>query len=241
MTVYRFIGFPDMDAIDGGHDFQLPWVRCDRCGQHWGNGDFSFPAFEFDSANPIFTNERCEMTPDELESVRRNILQQLGRQVWMPPHSSLGPYVGTSHTLKLKDFVDAGGGALLISRTAHAKLKEIGIDLMTGPAHVRCRGKMLDTHLVLHIEPVTQPVLHPTTVKALTYTYCPHCGGKRKSDLRAEVKLGEYKLRKDRVPKGATLFRPYEWHQILATEAFVEAVAPLELKGATFKPWGEVV
>jgi hypothetical protein len=188
----------------------------------------------------MFSNEQCTLSPEELDAVREKILAKVGRHVWMPPYSSLGPYVGTSHTTKLTDFVDSSS-AILISRIALEKLREAGIELLTGPAHVRCRGKMLDSHLVLHVEPLPEPELAPATVEALTMKYCSRCGHSYKADPCAKVKPGQYQLRKDRVPMTATLFCLYEWAELLATEAFVDAASKLGLSGAKFRPWGTVV
>ena len=237
--VYTFTGFPDMTSIDGAYDYHLPQVKCQCSLNSSGDGYFAFPALEFDAQDPMFSDENCALSPEELNVVRARILKKVGRRVWLPPGASLGPFSGTSHTSKLTDFVDPS--YLLISKRALEKLDGAGVSLRTGPAHIRCRGKMLDSHLALQVEPIAEPVLAASTVEALTLEYCAICGDCHKVDPRRKLKPGECQLRKEVVPSEATVFKLYEWSLTLVTQRFTEVATELGLSGAKFKPWGTLV
>ena len=244
MNVYEWNCFDrtvPMTSIDGAFDYHLPGVRCScEDGSVVAPGEFAFPAFAFDQANPLFTDEefRVSVSLEELEAIRRSILDPVGRSVWMPPGAELGPYVGTSHTTKLTDFVD--GGHILVSKAAVERLAQAGVHLLTGPAQVRCRGKLLDSHWVLHVEPTLEPTLTKATLEAKSMVCCPQCGVCRCTKHQRSVKPGERRLDGRQVPKGPTLFRLYEWGQLLATDEDVDTVSGLGLSGVTFEKWGEV-
>lgn len=96
MNVYEWNCFDrtvPMTSIDGAFDYHLPGVRCScEDGSVVAPGEFAFPAFAFDQANPLFTDEefRVSVSLEELEAIRRSISTPWGEACGCRPGRAWG-------------------------------------------------------------------------------------------------------------------------------------------------------
>lgn len=241
MTAYSIDG-DGPTYLDGEQKYQLPFVRCSSCRQTWGDGRYSLPAFdyEFYAEETLSDTERI-VSLGELDRLRARILERVGREVWLPPGASLGPFYGLSVTTRLRDFEMCGPYGPLISLDALEVMSNDGVRVLTGRAVLRCHGKRIDTHAALHIESAPRPLLAPRTVDLLTLQHCLSCDGYSPRDPRATMKMGEYELMKQFVPAGAPIFRLREWSARIVSEAFMDCVKRRGLKGIRFREFGRYV
>lgn len=125
-------------------------------------------------------------------------------------------------------------------------LRQAGIELETGRCLIKCRGKDVESHLALHLEPAA--LLTEECLAERMYVHCESCGD-YSCPPRGELLLRGldpnpkrgYLIRRDLLPSGKDLVMMRESLEILASDRFREVVQKHKLTGLAFEECGEYV
>src|SRR5690242_16209588 len=143
-------------TVDLGYDYNLPRVECLECEpqwKSWGDGVIEYPAFKFEFLNKKeFTFKRV-VSVAEFKRIQNKIEMAAGRPVMVIPGASIGELSGTSAKTRLNDFAWGRITVPQISKWARDLLVSEGINLLTAECTIRCRGRKLDSHLAIQVEP----------------------------------------------------------------------------------------
>jgi len=89
----------DDAAVDLSYDYNLPRVECLECTpdwKYWGDGDFEYPAFDFEFLNPEEFPFRRVVSVAEFGRYQERIARAAGRRVTIIPGASIGRLSGTA-------------------------------------------------------------------------------------------------------------------------------------------------
>jgi hypothetical protein len=229
-------------TVDLGYDYHLPFVQCLECSpewKNWGSGMFEYPAFKFDFLNhEEFTDDRV-VSVAEFHQIRRRIVLAAGRPVLIIPGASIGELSGTSATEKLNDFAWGRITVPQVSKRARDWLANEGINLLTAECSIRCRGKTLDSHLAIQVEPV--PLMTEESLAKFRIHHCPRCGNYKGPLQPGPVVPGGYMLSRSAWPVGQHLVQMVETLDVIASEEFMEAVRRHHLTGIAFEECGRLI
>lgn len=224
--------------VDLGYRYSLPQVHCDLCRSTWGDGDFEYPTLRLPFLNERdFTYDRV-ITVAEFARVRKRICRATGRDALLVPGGSLGEPFGESITTRLQDFAWGRLCYPQISKRACELLLAEGIKLNTATVSIRCRGKKLDTHLALQVDPYV--LLTTETLARHKIIHCPRCGDYH--HVCPRPRIGEdYEVKRSCWPRGLDLVTSIETLHVLASEEFMETVKRHKLTGLAFVECGHYV
>ena len=222
--------------VDHGYDWQMPGIRCLACRQVVSNWAFEYPAIDYDfiASSGLYGDRAVSL--EEFRALQERIFQAADRRFCLVPGGLLGTPSGKAESSKLDDFA-WGSVVPVISKRAVECLAQEGIRLRTGKIDLVFRGKRLDSHLSLQVEP--EEILTEANRRAFTLEHCPICGDFRKIDLRPHVPQG-MQIDRSRVP-GEHLFKSVERAAIIASSQFIDATLKHGLTGAHFEDCGEYV
>lgn len=236
--------------VDLGYDYNLPRVECLACclrWKYWGEPSIEYPAFKFDFLNKKEFNFKRVVSVSEFEQIRSRIVHAAGRPVMVVPGLCIGPLSGTTWTRRLDDFIWGRIGVPQISKRARDLIASEGINLITAEMNVRCRGRSVDSHLALQVEPV--PLLTEENLRHFFIKQCSVCGnfarcaigdkpppvGNKPSTLEGLV------IQKSAWPSGQHLVQSAEIGRVIASNELIEAVKKHKLSGIVFPECGEYV
>jgi hypothetical protein len=239
------ITWPDKNRsiiADLGYRYYLPKVICHVCEPEfktWGSLQ-EFPAFDLDFLNDKDFGLKNSVSLDQFTEIKARILSVVGRQVFIQPGAAVGQMSGTASTTKLEDFVWGRIHVPQISKRAHELVAGDGIQLITAEMDMRCRGRKIDTHLALQVEPT--PLLTEDNLRHFSLNICPRCGHYKRNAIGnkpyttegLEIKIGAW-------PNGQDLVISAETGRVIASERFMAAVQRHKLTGITFVHCGKYV
>ncbi len=221
--------------------FHLPTLICLTCSPKWRQwGSYAqYPAFKFDFLNEREFNMRRSVELSEFERICARIVSAAGREVVVVPGGGIGELEGEAYSTELTDFL---WGTILfpqISKRARDLLAEDGIDLLTAECTIKFRGRRIDSHLAIQIEPVA--LLTEAGMKHLQMSRCPRCGNfTRPPGLHPALPHGR-EFSRSAWPQGRHLVQSAETCEVIASEEFVEAVKKHNLTGIAFEEAGRFV
>jgi hypothetical protein len=244
--------------VDLGYDLFLPELECLECcpeWKSWGVWSTSYPAFQFPFLKPEEFNADRVVSLEEFGAIARRIEAAAGRRVNLLPGAGIGRLSGHTSSTRLDDFV-WGTVVPQISRRALELLAGEGVTLLTAECDIRYRGRRLDSHKAIQVEPVA--MMTDESLARFKFHRCPRCGnyvGPRPpsqhivADLEGyrsmppfwEIISEGYIMRKSAWPAGQHLIQMEEAKRVLASEAFIEAVRKHGLTGIKFVECGELV
>jgi hypothetical protein len=156
------------------------------------------------------------------------------------PGASVGELSGNSFSRNLDDFV---WGTIIypqISKRASDLLVNEGVTLITAEALIRCRGRLLNSHLAVQAEPAV--LLTDASLKAHKITNRPICGEYKSPKPLDRPDMPEgYEIKHSQWPKDQHLVLIAETLDVLASPEFIEAVQKHGLKGIAFVEYGRYV
>lgn len=226
--------------VDGGYRFALPDIACRVCEPErgsWGASALEFPAVQGNFLNEReFTNTRT-VSIEEFQSIKTQIEVATGRKRNLIPGGLVGVLEIDALRKSQPDFVWARIGYPQISKRAAELLARDGIELTTAPCQMLYRGKELDTHWAVEVEPF--PLLTLESRERCGVWLCPVCGNYRPP----EIPTKRYDLTLDRKlwPSGRHLVKARETCHLVASPEFIEAVQRHGLVGLEFKECGRFV
>jgi hypothetical protein len=220
--------------VDAALDVYLPKVRCEHCGRTWGDGDYMYPALDFE-----FFQER-EFHIDNIvdrptfAALSKRIQIAYGSDILLIPGCSVGPLTGTAATTKLSDFELP---TPLVSKRALTLLHERKLLLTTGKCEIRMRGKLITSHLAFQPEPAL--MISDESLKENGIDFCRVCNFYSLNPLIRRSRYYDFRLAN--WPLNEPLVVAVETGQVLASEEFIEAVKSLNLTGLKFAECGRFV
>jgi hypothetical protein len=220
--------------VDAALDIYLPKVRCEHCGRTWGDGDYMYPALNsFFFREPEFHINNIVDRPT-FAALSKRIKTAYGRDILLIPGCTVGPLTGTAVTTKLSDFE---WPTPMISKRALTMLHERKLFLTTGKCEIRTRGKLITSHLALQPEPAL--MIPDESLKENGTDFCRVCNYYSLNPLIRQPRY--YHFQQANWPPGEPLVVAVETGQVLASEAFMEAIKILELTGLKFVECGRFV
>lgn len=223
--------YPDADL---GYEYHLPQVKCPRCGV-WGLWSVEYPAFQFDFLNKReFRLERV-VSLDEFDKIRQRFAEVCGRPVNLIPGGSIGRPIGRCTTARLNDFVWGRVCFPQVSKRARDLLRNGGVSITTAECDIRCRGRKINSHLAIHLEPLR--LLDEEGLDRHGLTFCDVCGGYNVRTDRPE-NPAPWRVKRSVWPEGVHLALSEETSEILASPEFIRAVKHYKLTGLRFVEFG---
>jgi hypothetical protein len=229
---YFHIKPPDVTGggADGLYEQRLPAIRCPTCNRYKAalNGiNVTFPAGinreEYKLRDPVLM-EDFEILADPLRSL-------VSRGDQLLPGTGLGEFRGTIANPKEKrDFLWVSAFRLLPKETAYQKLLERGINIPFGPSvmtDIKTSEVRPDYRRIFEV-----PVVKCMAIQSLEFAEFKNC---RTCGLSIARRPSQLFLKRRFIP-GFPLFALEETDQILANDAFKDAVLDLKLSGIKFKP-----
>lgn len=226
--------YPDADL---GYEYHLPQVECPRCGV-WGSWSVEYPAFQFDFLSKReFRLERV-VTLNEFDKIRQRFAEACGRPVNLIPGASIGRPTGRCTAAKLSDFIWGRVCFPQVSRRARDLLENEGLSLTTAECDIRCRGRKIDSHVAIHLEPVR--LLDEEGLDQHGLILCDVCGG---YNLRTDRPKNPdpWRVKRSDWPEGEHLVLSEATSGILASPEFIRAVRKHKLTGLEFVEFGVYV
>ncbi len=223
--------------IDLGYELHLPRVHCHRCGSTWGDGMYEYPAFQFEFLNEEEFNFARVVDIQGFESIKRRIEAAAGRPVELVPGGSIGKPVGKTQS-RLSDFTWGRVTYPQISRNACEILRTEGIHLLTADIDLQKRGKKVDSHLALQIEPAA--MLTEESKSLLKITHCEFCGDFNQTSRTQRPPEG-LTLRRAAWPDGRDLITVQETLDVIVSDRFVEVVKKNAFTGLEFHELGRLI
>lgn len=212
------------------HKWELPIVDCKICGDRWGNSAIAYPTVDISK----LPNKKqfIRTKPVSLEiflGLREQIRPLLPENALLPPHTQLGPMVGTTSG-QHGDFTWDDSSEMFIHPEALNKLLISGIKMPpTVKPEVKARGKKPFEHLEIQTE--AHALLSERCIKRKRPN-CPACGS---SGISAFIEPDL--IVKSSISLDLDLFRMrIRSRYVLATERFVDAVRNLGLTNIVFEP-----
>lgn len=231
-------------VFDGCYELQLPFVECSLCSpviESWGDGGFEFPSFRFDflAKKGVCMKggqyRRTVVTLEKFQQLKKQIEEAAGRPVNIYPGSSIGKLSGTVCRKKLDDFV-WGLRIPQISRRAVEIFASEGIELMTANCSLRYRGKEIDTHQALQIEPVA--MMTKESLNRHKIFHCPRCGNFQSPPKPDPIVPEGYQFDRSKWPHNQHLVLMAETLDMIVSEKFISAVTKHKLTGLDFEKCG---
>lgn len=237
MKAYE-IHFSDRERIceiDCAYTYYIPRVRCPVCRTTWGQSAVEYPALDFDWFSKEELSRKRVVTVEEWRELCGRLTSAAGRHINLLPGGGLGTLSGTSKTHRLQDF--AWNSQPIVSKRAVEALGQEGIQLRTGKVDLKCRGRKVETHVSMQVDPV--PLLTPENLKELTVEHCSHCGDYNQVKLHPVVP-GGLQIDRRKVP-AEDLYQSIERFRVIASPRFMDAVKRLQLTGMEFVECGSYV
>src|SRR5437660_2103809 len=229
-------------VVDLGYDYDLPQVECLECEpewMNWGQGMIEYPAFKFDFLNDTEFNFDRVVSVAAFDQIRQRIVRAAGRPVNVIPGASIGELYGTSFRSKLNDFVWGRIFVPQISKRARDLLACEGINLLTAECSIRCRGKKLDSHLAMQVEPMA--LMTEESLSRFKIYHCPRCGNYKHPPKPDPIVPEGYLIGRSAWPAGQHLVQMAETLNVLASNEFIEVVKKRNLTGLIFEECGRFV
>jgi hypothetical protein len=246
MKAYR-LTWPNSDRsiiAELGYAHHLPMLICEVCEpqfKRWGAG-YEYPAFKFDFLrDPVFNhNSIKQVNIDEFDQIKSRILGAVGRPVMIFPFSGIGLLAGKTSTTKLEDFMWGRIHFPQISRRAKDILADEGINLLTTEMSMTCRGRKVDSHLAMQVEPAD--VLTEETFAKLSITRCQRCGRYVSRQMYGpRDRFPSLEIKRAALPPVTDLVMPIGGRGIIASERFIAAAEKHCLTGLRFEECGSYV
>lgn len=214
--------------IDASHKLGLPGVKCSVCGRTWSTTGIAYPSV---GSSVLPSDKRYRdvwpVSLDEIEELRRPLIDSFSNGAVLPPGTEFGPLVGMAQGT-FGDFVWLNPWTLLIKSEALSSLIHNGVRM---PKAVRpiltFGGNGFVDILELQIEPRARLDLTPT--QSDSESRCRACG------YKLFRKPKELIIERSSIPQDFDLFRAQDFTTLIfATQKFVEAVEDLKLTAVVF-------